>query len=250
MPDSTAVLLVRLVQVDPFVRQSSPRIALERTNQSTDLLGCAERVRVGHEHEAERLWGLREGLPFVPSIEQVPVARCCIRIPGSATRGARGKGHGRMGRRSTKTSSRPRASNACRECGVTLTNPDRQYCRDCLPKFKDRRTDNLVRAARRVLEEMRTSPDDPARSAEAIAKRVAAHSKRRTAALAWAAANPGPHDATVFRQEIAPKLSGVTLPANMRATGLSSAYCWRIRRGERVPHPMYWQALRELGRPR
>ena len=151
-----------------------------------------------------------------------------------------------MGRRTTKTSSRPRVSNACRECGVVLTNPDRQYCRDCLPKFKDRRTDNLVRAARGVLADMRASADDPARSPEAIAKRVKANSERRKAALAWERKNPGPHDPEVFRSEILPALERVTLPQMMRATGLTSGYCWKIRRGERVPNPMYWAALRRL----
>jgi len=39
-------------------------------------------------------------------------------------------------------------------------------------------------------------------------------------------------------------LAGATLPQMMRATGLTSGYCWKIRRGERIPHPMYWGALR------
>lgn len=36
------------------------------------------------------------------------------------------------------------------------------------------------------------------------------------------------------------------MPAMMRATGLSSAYCWKIRKGERTPHPMYWKVLQAL----
>lgn len=80
--------------------------------------------------------------------------------------------------------------------------------------------------------------NDPAKSSEAVAKRVAAHAERRKAALAWEEANPGPRDMDSFRREIAPALFDLTLLQMMRATGLSSAYCWRIRRGERVPHPM------------
>jgi hypothetical protein len=31
------------------------------------------------------------------------------------------------------------------------------------------------------------------------------------------------------------------------ATGLTRAYCSRIRKGELVPHPRHWDALRSLG---
>jgi hypothetical protein len=55
---------------------------------------------------------------------------------------------------------------------VILNAAERQYCPECLPEFKDRRTEKLVRSARSVLAEMRVSPDDPARSPEAVAKRV------------------------------------------------------------------------------
>ena len=93
---------------------------------------------------------------------------------------------------------------------------------------------------------MRASSDDPARSPEAVAKRVATNAERRESALAWEGQNPGPHDPELFRREIAPSLQNLTLPQMMRATGLSSAYCWRIRREDRVPHPMYWSALRSV----
>jgi CRISPR-associated endonuclease Cas1 len=172
-----------------------------------------------------------------------------IRVPGTATRGARGKGRATMARGSAKSSSKSsKVVSACRECGVVLTDPERQYCTDCLPKFKDRRTEKLVGAARRVLVEMRASPDDPARTPQAIGKRVATNAIRREAALAWERKHPGPHDAEVFRREVLPALAAVTLNQMMAATGLTSGYCWRIRRGERVPHPMYWEALGALTR--
>lgn len=170
-----------------------------------------------------------------------------IRVPGTATRGARGKGRATMARGSAKSSSKPsKVVSACRECGVVLTDPERQYCSDCLPKFKDRRTDKLVGAARRVLVEMRASPNDPARTPQAVAKRVATNAIRREAALAWEKEHPGPHDSEVFHRDILPRLADVTLPQMIRATGLTSGYCWKIRRGERIPHPMYWGPLRAL----
>lgn len=85
-----------------------------------------------------------------------------------------------------------------------------------------------------------------ARSPEAKARRVATNARRRQEALAWERDNPGFHDPKVFRLEILPRLQQVTLPQMMKATGLTSDYCWRIRRGERVPHPMYWKALQQL----
>jgi hypothetical protein len=152
-----------------------------------------------------------------------------------------------MARGAAKASATPsKFPSACRECGIVLSDPERQYCRDCLPTFKDQRTDKLVRAARQVLAEMRASADDPARSPEAIAKRVATNAMRREAARAWEQENPGPHDRQVYRSETLPSLADVTLPQMMRATGLTSGYCWKIRRGERIPHPMYWEALRAL----
>lgn len=174
-------------------------------------------------------------------------ARGAVRIPGAATRGARGKGRATMGRGTTRVAGRPRlVPNACRECGLILDDRERQYCEECLPLFKNQRTEKLVGVARAVLGEMRTSPNDPAKTPEAIAKRVAAHSARHRAAVAWDRINPGPHDRDEFCRRVAPMLSKVTLPQMMQATGLSSAYCWRIRRCERVPHPMHWGALRRL----
>jgi hypothetical protein len=152
-----------------------------------------------------------------------------------------------MSRRSAKSSHTPsKIPSACRECGVVLRDPERQYCRDCLPKFKDERTGKLVGAARLLVAQMRASADDPALSTEAKGKRVATNAARREAALRWERENPGPYDPEQFRAEVLPGLAMTTLPQMMRATGLTSGYCWRIRRGERTPHAMYWEALREL----
>ncbi|MGH2659711.1 MAG: hypothetical protein ACRDHS_08610 [Actinomycetota bacterium] len=93
---------------------------------------------------------------------------------------------------------------------------------------------------------MRASADDPARSPQAIARRVATNAMRREAALAWERENPGQHDVEEFILNILPRLAGVTVPQMIRATGLTSSYCWRIRRGERTPHPMYWNVLRGI----
>jgi hypothetical protein len=33
------------------------------------------------------------------------------------------------------------------------------------------------------------------------------------------------------------------LSAMVSATGLTSGYCFQIKRGKQTPHPMYWAAL-------
>ena len=45
---------------------------------------------------------------------------------------------------------------------------------------------------------------------------------------------------------ILPGLKAVPLGKLMRATGLSKRYLWLIRRGDFVPHPRHWDALRSV----
>jgi hypothetical protein len=172
-----------------------------------------------------------------------------VSIPSRKTRGAQGKGRSTLGRGAGNADKRSvTVPSACRACGVVLETADRVYCPDCVPGFKLERTEKLVRAARSALKEMRSSERDPAQTEEAKTKRVAAYKSRKEGARAWLANNPGPHDPAVYRSEILPGLGSVTLPQMMRATGLSSGYCWKIRRGERIPHPMYWGPLLTLSR--
>jgi hypothetical protein len=49
----------------------------------------------------------------------------------------------------------------------------------------------------------------------------------------------------LFAREIAPGLGSVALSDLAAATGLSRAYLRRVVRGEVVPYPMWWEALRE-----
>jgi uncharacterized Zn finger protein (UPF0148 family) len=170
-----------------------------------------------------------------------------VRVPGAGSRGARGKGRATLGRRASRRH-RGAASvaGACRECGAPLEEAGRAYCQACLPTFKAERTERLVAAARRVMAEMRASPDDPAKRPEAIAKRVAAHRARLEAARAWEREHPGPYDRETYLREILPRLQEVTVTQIVRATGLSQSYCWQVRAGRRVPHPMYWGALASL----
>lgn len=86
-----------------------------------------------------------------------------------------------------------------------------------------------------------------AHSGEAARKRGETQRERAAARLAWERehdvedSEPG-----VFRRDILPLLQLVPLSAMMKATGLGLRYCSEIRRGLKVPHPMYRDILSVL----
>jgi len=57
-------------------------------------------------------------------------------------------------------------------------------------------------------------------------------------------------DPGIFRTEVLPRLREVPIRRMMEATGLSEAYCYRVRRAEAIPHARHWKALLELGTAR
>ena len=64
---------------------------------------------------------------------------------------------------------------------------------------------------------------------------------------AWGAEHGAEADPDVFRQEILPRLNGVTLRAMAKVTGLSEGYCSFVRRGIKVPHRRHWISFAQLG---
>jgi hypothetical protein len=54
-------------------------------------------------------------------------------------------------------------------------------------------------------------------------------------------------DAAVFAREILPAIQDVPLSELVRATGLTHSYLSQVRRGDKVPHPGHWPALRTAG---
>lgn len=65
------------------------------------------------------------------------------------------------------------------------------------------------------------------------------------AARAWQATHLWPEPGT-YERDVRHRLEGVPAAAIARATGLSRGYSQLIKRGEAVPHPMWWEALRKL----
>lgn len=68
------------------------------------------------------------------------------------------------------------------------------------------------------------------------------------AAQAWRRTHEWPEDMGAFGREILPTLSAVAPATIVATTGLSSGYVRRVKAGEVVPHPMWWDQLREIGR--
>jgi hypothetical protein len=89
---------------------------------------------------------------------------------------------------------------------------------------------------------MRASPDDPARSRAATAKK---RDKSRSTSLAMRAweREHGRGDPDVYDREILPTIQEMTVPQLMKLTGLSQFHCWKVRKGERRLHVRHWEGL-------
>jgi hypothetical protein len=59
----------------------------------------------------------------------------------------------------------------------------------------------------------------------------------------WQRGGGWPSDLGAFERDILPLIAEVPVRELVAATGLSEAYCRRVRKGLVVPHPMWWEAL-------
>ena len=73
-----------------------------------------------------------------------------------------------------------------------------------------------------------------------------ARSRRAAEIRTWEAAHPVIPSPQRFATEILPTLAAVRAQDVRDATGLSISYCRRVLRGQFVPHPMHWDAVRAL----
>jgi CRISPR-associated endonuclease Cas1 len=116
------------------------------------------------------------------------------------------------------------AERWCVECGAQVLNVRRVRCDDCIAL-------------------------DAKHSAATRTKRGKAIASRKRTLAEWDRANPGvTYDPELFRREILPGLSSVTLARIMEAADCSKSYASQIRRGHYSPHVSTWPALRELVR--
>jgi hypothetical protein len=93
---------------------------------------------------------------------------------------------------------------------------------------------------------MRSSNADPAQTVEAKQKRARSLAAQTEAARRWKEANPGPHEREAFVRELLPRLQGVTAARDDAGQRADIRVLLQDQARERVPHPMYWEALRKL----
>jgi hypothetical protein len=180
-----------------------------------------------------------------------PSSHMC-NLPSNLTGDARSTGRDGIRKGARKTprtpvrSARALVPRACRRCGVIFEEGTRRgnHCVECLPSVRANAEAALIAAGRGSLASMRARSDDPARSAEAKAKMGRANARHVAEARDWERTHERPDPAEW--EAIAAGLGEVSVRAIQRATGLSPASAWRIKRGERRAHPRHWEALRSL----
>jgi len=130
----------------------------------------------------------------------------------------------------------------CRRCGVTISEKRRVYCASCIVTLPRMATEYAVQALRRrQREEAGAGPSQETRDLMGDAR-----TRRAKSIRAWEAKHPSVPSPQVFANEIFPLLAAVRAPEVRAATGLCRSYCGRILRGQYIPHPMHWDAIKAL----
>jgi CRISPR-associated endonuclease Cas1 len=204
------------------------------------------RVLAPLSHELARTipnWS-RALAPFVEEIARAiaggPDSRV-DRLPTRLTQANRSSGRDRV--RRGAPSARPQESTlsrgTCLACGSPAL-PRRRYCPACRPDidaFQATGSEELARA--------RSDGRDPAHGGEVAKIRGDKWRERKRLEREWERTHghPGPE---IFRLEVSPSLDGMPIRRLVGATGLTRAYCARIAKGDLVPHPRHWPAIRTL----
>jgi CRISPR-associated protein Cas1 len=166
--------------------------------------------------------------------------------PTPLTQSHRSAGRDQQRRRQRRRmASPPRLPSACRTCGTELTDSRRSHCDACLPGFRAKQRLEFAASGPAAVAALRADGRDPAHGGEAARRRSETMKRRQSEAAEWD--GRASVDSEQFTREILSAIQGIPLRRLADATGLSLGYCGLIRRGERVPHPRHWSALREEG---
>jgi CRISPR-associated endonuclease Cas1 len=154
-------------------------------------------------------------------------------------------GHHRSRGRSVPAA--PRASagrlTGCERCGER-SGAGRHYCDACLPSVRAEQQKAARQAGSRRLASLRASGKAAGIGGDAARARGRKVADSRKAATAWASEAHPTEEAMSFRKDVLPYLEGMRANDVAALTGLSRPYCSAILRGDRVPHPRHWVALR------
>jgi len=125
-----------------------------------------------------------------------------------------------------------KAPRLCRGCGEPLKR-GQLHCQSCaLPAAKERF--GYVARLGRIA----------SHSKEAEISRARSHLRHVAEIKAWDPTTlPDWLTEQAYREQIQPRLKGLTVRAIMRALGISQPYATDIRAGKRLPHPRHWERL-------
>jgi hypothetical protein len=133
-------------------------------------------------------------------------------------------------------------------CGAP-TDGDRRTCSaGCEAAARETQDKTpFIGAGFRRLRELRAAGVEPV-GAAAWATMAARQRERQREENAWNVTHPERPGPDEFLRAVLPAIRTLSLNELSRRTGLSVAYLARVRRGEEVPHPRWWEPL--AARPR
>jgi CRISPR-associated endonuclease Cas1 len=134
----------------------------------------------------------------------------------------------------------------CVVCGASVGGSRATCSPDCEREQRDAQQSAFVDAGIEAARALRATGWRPTMSGDGRQRVAAAASGRLRAAREWQRMNAWPEDLSTFGREIAPGLAAVSVAEIAAATGLSLAYCRRLRSGHVTPHPMWWETVRAL----
>jgi CRISPR-associated endonuclease Cas1 len=138
----------------------------------------------------------------------------------------------------------PSIKRMCRTCGEDAPTSARDFCDLCLP---DRITEQRVAAREAAVDALaraRVDGTDRSHGGSAAASRGRKVADARRQAAVWRQSNRPLPDDEVFRRDILPVVRRMSARRLGELTGLSRPYCSAIVRGDRIPHPRWWNAIR------
>jgi CRISPR-associated endonuclease Cas1 len=143
----------------------------------------------------------------------------------------------------------------CRGCGQILpaleqdhASTRRWWCDACRPERRAELDDRMREAAIVAAKQHRAETGVlPAHTDEAQGRRRDANRRRQLARLAWEADHGGSSpDVEWYSEQIAPRLTKLSLIEIAGALGVSTSSASKFRRGLRVPSPRHWAVLSDL----
>jgi CRISPR-associated endonuclease Cas1 len=131
----------------------------------------------------------------------------------------------------------PKPPRICLGCGAPIIY-GKNFCSSCGVIVAK---DELIKSAMRGR--------IAAQSLETQARRTETQRRNANAQLTWEKSGQPKISDEIYRNEIQPRLAGVTIPTIMSALNVCASYAADIRRGRRRPHARHWETLARLGGP-